>query len=286
MQPAAHNHGLRRLTTLLLLVAVIVYMNGCGGGDSAGKTASSAPSAPDTQQAADLATAQKVYAGTPRTPAGFYADPAPAGVTGTVATTHLKNSDLAGAPAGAPAFELCNDDMAQATAWSEGKSTFMGSYADLVDVTGNARYWELTRVPRADVSARLRHRVFKCSYVNRSGLDPATDSGPAGTLNQRPLDAASLRDLTEYLWHFTAFNNADHVVLDSTAGTAPSGSLAHVITMARLTRAAVSGDCDRIDMLRWTHSANTSTGDLSRQLEILRTIRARRSNGLVELCAS
>jgi FlaG/FlaF family flagellin (archaellin) len=280
MRTTAQNHGLRRLTTLLLLVAVIVYLNGCGGGDSV-------PSSPNnTQQAADLATAQKVYTGTPRTPAGFYADPAPVGVTGTVATTHLKNSDLASAAVGAAAFELCNDDMAQTTAWSEGKSTFMGSYADLVDVTGNARYWELTRVPRADVSARLRHRVFKCSYVNRSGLDPATDSGPAGTLNQRPLDGASLKDLTEYLWHFTAFDNADHVVLDSAAGTAPSGFLAHVITMARLTRATIASDCDRIDVLRWTHSANTATGALSRQLDTLRTLAARRVNGLVELCAS
>ena len=280
MRTTAHNHGLRRLTTLSLLVAVIVYITGCGGGGSA-------PAAPNkTQQAADLATAQKVYAGTPRTPAGFYADPAPVGVTGTVATVHLRNSDLAGAPVDAAAYELCNDDMAQATAWSEGKSTFMGSYADLVDVTGNARYWELTRVPRADVSARLRHRIFKCSYVNRSGFDPATDSGPAGTLNLRPLDAAALKDLTEYLWYFTAFDNADHIVLDSAAGTAPNGSLAHMITMARLARAAVSGDCDRIDVLRWTHSANTLTGSLSRQLDTLQTIRARRSNGLVELCAS
>jgi hypothetical protein len=280
MRTTAQNHGLRRLTTRLLLVAVIVCVNGCGGGESA------APAPNTTQKAADLATAQKVYAGTPRTPAGFYADPAPIGVTGTVATTHLKNSDLAGAPSGAAAFELCNDDMAQATAWSEGKSTFMGSYADLVDVTGNARYWELTRVPRADVSARLRHRVFRCSYVNRSELDPATDSGPAGTLNLRPLDAASLKDLTEYLWHFAVFNNADHVVLDSAAGAAPNGFLAHVITMAHLTRATVSGDCDRIDILRWTHSANTTTGSLSRQLDTLQTMRTRRSNGLVELCAS
>jgi hypothetical protein len=285
MRTTAQNYGLRRLTTLLLLVALIVYTNGCGGGDSAGKTAGSTPSAPNAQQAADLATAQKVYMGTPRTPAGFYADPTPVGVTGTVATTHLKNSDLAGAPVGAAAFELCNDDMAQATAWSEGKSTFMGSYADLVDVTGNARYWELTRVPRADVSARLRHRVFKCSYVNRSSLDPAIDSGPAGTLNLRPLDAASLKDLTEYLWQFAAFNNADHVVLDSAAGSAPSGSLAHVITMARLTRAAVSSDCDQIDILRWTHSANTTTGALSRQLDTLQTIRARRVAGIAELCS-
>ena len=99
MRTSAQIHGLRRLTTLLLLVAVIVYLNGCGGGGSA-------PAAPNkTQQAADLATAQKVYAGTPRTPAGFYADPAPVGVTGTVATLHLKNSDLAGAPVNAAAFE-------------------------------------------------------------------------------------------------------------------------------------------------------------------------------------
>ena len=275
--------ALRRLSTLLVLIALIIYLNGCGGG---GENSSGPPSqSPNNPQlAADLAIAEKVYAGTPRTPAGFYADPAPQGVTGVVATTHLKNSDLTGATAGTPTFELCSDDMAQVTGWSEGRSTFMGSYADLVDVNGNSRYWELTRVPRADVSARLRHRVFKCGYVSRSSVDLAADNGPAGTLNQRPLDTVILKDLTEYLWHFTIYNNADHVVLESAASAAVAGSLAHTIRMARLTRAALAGDCDRIDVLRWTHTANTVDGALGRQLEIAQTIRARRVNGVVEIC--
>jgi RES domain-containing protein len=267
---------------MLLLIALIVYLNGCGGGSNSSSSISQAPNNP--QLTADLTIAEKAYAGTPRTPTGFYADPAPPGVNGTVATTHLKNSDTVGVAVGTPNFELCSDDLAQVTGWSEGKSVFMGSYADLVDINGNARYWELTRVPRADVSARLRHRVFKCAYVNRSSVDLAADNGPAGSLMQRPLDAASLKVLTEYLWHFTSYNNADHVVLDSTASAAAAGSLAHTIRMARLTRATLAGDCDRVDVLRWTHSAHTADGALSRQLDITQQIRARRVNSVAEIC--
>ncbi len=284
-QTAIHAPAIRRMTTLLLLIAIIIYLNGCGSGGNS-SAVNSAPSNPNAAQSAvDLVTAQKAFDGTPRTPVGFYVDSLPSGVTGVVATTHLKNSDLAGAPVGAIAFELCSDNLSQITAWSEDQSIFMGSYADLVDISGQSRYWELTRVPRTDVSARLRHRVFKCSYLNRANVDPATDNGIAGMLLQQPLDAATLRDLAEYLWHFTSFDNADHVVLESVPGGAAAGSLAHAIRMAKITRSTVPGECDRIDVLRWTHTANTASGAISRQLETLQTLRARRNNGVVELCA-
>ena len=184
---------------------------------------------------------------------------------------------------GAVRYELCATDMAQATAWSEQKSTWMNSYADLVDVTADTRLWELTRVPRADVNSRLRHRVFKCSYLNRDNSDLANDSGAAGMV-ATALSAAALKTLSEYLWQFTAFNNADHVVLTSAAATAAAGQQAHAITLARLSRASVPGDCDRIDVRRWTHTLTDATGALGRSLETTQTIRARLTNGSVSLC--
>ena len=45
-------------------------------------------------------------------------------------------------------------------------------------------------------------RVFKCAYLDRSDANLRDSAGPAGQLNRRPLTAAELRDLSEYLWQF------------------------------------------------------------------------------------
>jgi hypothetical protein len=262
----------------LTLAAACLWLASCGGGEP------TAPVAPPVSTAYEKSVAQHAYAGTPRTPADFYADPPPAGVTGMVATTHLKNADVA-APANGTRYELCTDDMAQAIAWSEVLPTFNGSYADIVDVAANAQTIEVLRVPRSDVNARLRHRVFRCSYVDRSTTNLDSISGSAGVVNVRPLTAASLKALAEYLWQFTVHNNADHVVLSSVAGSAPAGQIAHVIEMARLTRATVSGQCDQIDVQQWTHTADATAGTLQRALATTRTLRARRDTfGEVTIC--
>ncbi|MCS6948305.1 MAG: hypothetical protein NZM12_11870, partial [Steroidobacteraceae bacterium] len=252
----AHGERARRLRAIaaaLMLAALIIVANGCGSGSADGPNSGSIASASGNGQ--DRAIAERLYTGTPRTPEGFYSEHRPAGVSGTIATWHLKSTDLGPQPATAPSYELCSDDLAQATAWSEHRATFQGGYADLVEIAGNLRFWELIRVPRADVNSRLRHRVFKCSYVDRATTDLAAPNGAAGTLHWRPLDAAVLRELVEYLWHFTAFNNADHIVLSSTPGPSDAATLQHAIEMARLTRAPHAGGCDRVDLLRWTHSA-------------------------------
>ncbi len=260
------------------LATACLWLTGCGGGEA------TAPVSPPVSTAYEKSVAQQAYAGTPRTPADFYADPPPAGVTGVVATTHLKNADVT-APANGTRYELCSDDMGQAIAWSEVLPTFNGSYADIVDVTMNAQTIEVLRVPRNDVNARLRHRVFRCSYVDRSTTNLDSASGSAGIVNVRPLTAASLKTLTEYLWQFTLYNNADHVVLSSAAGTAPAGQMSHVIEMAKLTRATVSGQCDQIDVLQWTHTADATAGTLQRSLATTRTFRARRDSfGEVTIC--
>lgn len=270
----------RRPWELLLLLAAtaLLLLTSCGGsGDEA-----AAPS--PVQNASDLPIAQQVYAGTPRTPADFYSESPPVGVTGTVATLHLKNSDVAPAANG-PRYEMCTDDSAQAISWSEMRPSFNGSYADIVDMSSDAQRFEIIRVPRSDSTARLQHRVFRCSYLDRSTTNLDTESGSAGTVNSRPVDPAGLKRLSEYLWRFTIHNNADHIVLSTSATTAPAGQLAHTIEMARLTRAATSTECDMITVLRWRHVADTTTGVLQRDLSEVRSIRARRDNlGTVTLC--
>jgi hypothetical protein len=258
-----------------------LLLAGCGGGGGSEPTAG----APAPLQAGnDKAVAMHVYAGTPRTPPGFYSEAPPDAATGPVATVHLKNADITPAVNG-PRYELCTDDSAQAIQWSELRPSFGGGYADMVDVRGDERLFEIVRVPRTDSSARLLHRVFRCSYLDRSTTDLDAPSGPAGTVNRRPLDAASLRSLSEYLWRFTSFNNADHVVLASTTTGSAASRLAHTIEMARLTRAAHSSECDRIDILRWTHSLDPSTGALQRELGTVRSFRVRRDGpGDVTIC--
>lgn len=280
---------LRRAAQVWLVAALLVayvVLAGCGGGSGGSNNAvggtSQAPS-PSGLTATQQDAAEKLYAGTPRTPVGFFADPPPVGVTGSVQTLHLKSTDET--PGAASRYELCSNDSAQALAWSEAKTASLASYADLVEQNANAQLYEFVRVPRSDANARLRHRVFRCSYVDRSNTDLPSDTGPAGVVNQRPLDAALLRDMAEYLWQFTTFNNADHIVLASAAASASSASeIAHAIDMARLTRGATASDCDRIDLLRWTHTLNTTTGALRRQLDTVSTFNARRANGVVGSC--
>jgi hypothetical protein len=263
---------------VLVLATACLWLSACGGGEA------TAPVTPPVSTAYEKSVAQQAYAGTPRTPADFYADPPPTGATGIGATMHLKNADIA-APANGSRYELCTDDMAQAIAWSEVLPNFNGSYSDIVDVAANAQTIEVLRVPRSDVNARLRHRVFRCSYVDRSTTDLDSTSGSAGIVNVRPLTATSLKTLTEYLWQFTLYNNADHIVLSSATTSAPAGQISHVIEMARLTRATVAGQCDQIDVLQWTHTADATVGSLQRTLTTTRTFRSRRDTlGEVTIC--
>lgn len=273
----------RRWEWWLFVALMTLLLAGCGGGG--GSDAGSATTQASTAQAShEKSIAQQVYAGTPRTPTDFYGEQPPAGATGPVATVHLKNADITPAANG-PRYELCTEDSAQAIQWSELRPSFNGSYADMVDMRSDERLFEIVRVPRTDSTARLLHRVFRCSYLDRSTTDLEVASGAAGMMNRRPLDAAELRTLSEYLWRFTAFNNADHVVLSSAASTAASGRIAHAIEMARLTRAATSSECDRIDVLRWTHSVDTGSGAVQRELATTSSFRARRDGlGDVTIC--
>lgn len=267
----------------LLLLATAFVLNGCGGGGGDGSsTPSPATVSSRPVDQTDLQIAQTLYAGTPRTPTGFYSDPGPSGQA-HVSTAHLKNTDIAPA-AGQPLHELCTDDWNEALSWSETSAQNAAPYADLMETNDDARYFEFGRMRQGDPDFYLRARVFKCSYLDRSSADLRSTAGPAGRLNQRPLTATDLRTLSEYLWQFTTYNNFGHAVLQSRGRTTTSG-LSHTLYIANLVRDGTSASCDRIDVQTWTHSVDTRSGELQLDVGTEWSFGARESAGVAVACS-
>lgn len=264
-------------------VALCVSSCGGGGGSESGDSApASIPISKRPTSLTDLQIAELVYAGSPRTPADFHADAAPASYA-YVNTSHLKNTDIATVPADAAQYELCSGDWNEALAWSEEAQQRSGEYADLMATDENERYFEFGRVRSSEPDRYLRGRVFKCAYLERATSNLRQQAGSAGVLKSTPTDAESLQLLSEYLWQFTTYNNYGHTVLSST-GEASSNSLRHTLLIANLEAAGTSSTCDRIVVEAWRHDAVTATGELTRGVEELWSFGAREVSGAVELC--
>lgn len=272
----------------------------CGGGGGAASApasgASSQPasvpspapvviSPPAPASNGDLVLAARLYKGDARTPAGFDLETRPSNVVGTLSTRHLKNTDLAtGNQAISRTYEMCTNDMAEAVEWSERQATWQGQYSDLVEVNGDEHMFEVVRVPRADVTAMLRHRVFRCDYLDRSDTDLRSDVGAAGSMNQRPLTAGELEKLAEYLWQFTLFNNSDYAVESSTS-SASGNTIMQTIRIGQIERGS-NGACDTVHLSDWVHSMDAVNGAITRSLTAVRSFKVKSTSAGAETCAS
>jgi phage-related tail fiber protein len=174
--------------------------------------------------------------------------------------------------------------MAEAVEWSERQANWQGQYSDLVEVNGDAHMYEVVRVPRADVTAMIRHRVFRCDYLDRSNTDLRADIGAAGSMNQRPLTAVELDKLAEYLWQFTLFNNSDYAVESST--TAANGStITQTIRMGQIERGS-AGACDTVNVSDWVHSMDAASGAITRSLTTVRSFKVKSTSAGAESCTA
>jgi hypothetical protein len=285
------------LRTTFILVTASLLLAACGGGGGAGSSAppasgnsqpasvSTPPASntPPSTSSADLELAARLYQGDARTPAGFDVESRPSNVAGTLSTRHLKNTDVATGPqAISPIYEMCTNDMAQAIDWSERQATYQGQYSDIAEVHGDTRMFEIVRVPRADVTAMIRHRVFRCDYVDRTNSDLRADAGSAGSMNQRPLTADELEKLAEYLWQFTLFNNSDYAV-QSSSTTVDGSNIVQTIRMGQLVRGSAGG-CDTVQLMDWTHTMNSTNGSLTRTLGNVRSFQVKSTSGAVSSC--
>lgn len=279
----AHS-SLKRCRPHAIALAIAVALSSCGGGGGEDDAPSTAPAAARAVEQSDLQVAQGVYGNGSRIPDGFYTGPAASGQD-HVSTVHLKNTDIdASLSALHPQYELCTNDWNQAVDWSEASAQSAPQYADLVATNDDARYFEFDRVRGGEPQFHVRTRIFKCAYLDRATADLRAAIGSAGQLNQRPLTAADLRTLSEYLWQFTSYNNFGHVVLKSSGATTGS-ALAHTLIMGELVRNGLSTGCDRIDVIAWRHTADSTSGALELDVQTLWSFGARESGGAAQLCA-
>lgn len=264
---------------LLLPGGIALLLCACGGGGDELSTGG----APNTLAAGGVTythseIAALIYSDSQRTPDGFYIESAPV-FSGYVATSHLKTTDVNGSAV--LVHELCSDDFNQALQWSETANTLSGDNASLTGNDATERYFEFDRLRTSTPPGYLRQRVYKCAYLDRGTVDLQATSGAAGTFNARPLDAAALKQLSEYLWQFTGYNNFGNVVLRS-IGTSGSNSLAHSLIIATLLSS--SDGCDTIDVAEWQHTVDSGNGELTLSLTPLFSFQAQESNGSVSLC--
>jgi hypothetical protein len=256
------------------VLTAVWAVSSCGSNDAGLPLSSASPLPPGDEQ-----IAAALYAGTPRTPAGFLADsPAPSSYA-QVTTYHIKTSQLAASSA--TTHEVCTDDWNTALAWSEEVAAQANPYLDLVTNDTTALYFEFGRVPRGLAGQYVRQRVYRCAYLDRAGVELAAADGFAGVVNARPLDAAVLRGLVEYLWRFTSYNNAGHAVLASEASL-PGPT--HSLRLANLERAAAGAACDRVTVREWTYEADVSTGELVLDADVVREFGVREQGGTLVGC--
>lgn len=265
--------------------SLLLLLSACGGGGDSTSSAAVATAPASGGNALNYSNSQiatLIYSDSLRVPAGFYTDSVPV-FSGYVATSHLKTTDLNGSAI--LHHELCTDDFNQALQWSETVNSVSGDNAALTGNDVTDRYFEFDRLRNGSPQGYLRQRIYKCGYLNRGTVDLQAASGDAGMINARPLNAALLKDLSEYLWQFTRYNNFGNVVLSS-SGSTGSDSLNHSLIIASLSRASAPASCDTISVFEWRHSVNTGDGALTLSLIPLLSFQAQESNGAVSVCGS
>lgn len=249
-----------------------------GGGDPA--TVQTTASASGTLPA-DQAIAALVYDADYQTPPGFYVDER-AGTPRSYTLHHVLDES--------GSYELCSDDYAEALAWEAADSAARGVQGYYVESRDSDRYFEFVRELAYendignvdDLTSPGFGRVFKCSSIDRTGVDRSLVSGYAGRVNARPLDSDAVRIFSEYLWQFAFFPAGRRKVLSS-FGSEHEEWLEHTLHIAlAVTRGA--GDCDRIEVASWRFTADRATGDVAMRFSILRSFDALLDDDAVQIC--
>lgn len=187
-------------------------------------------------------------------------------------------------------FEMCTDDLVIAQAWEQADNASRAVSGYYVASLENDRYFEFARELSfnddvsniGDITSPGFARVFKCSHTNRDGVDRQLLDGYAGRLDPAELDAQALREFTEYLWQFRFFPVTDKKILDSTA-VSVSGGLQHTLLLALVTNQGTDR-CDLIELVEWRFHVNSSSGEIERTFDTVRSFEASFVDGEPSLC--
>lgn len=224
---------------------------------------------------------QKIYDQSYQVPAGFYVDER-ADTPQSYTVHHVKDPSVS--------YELCTDEFAVAREWEEADNAARSVSGYFVDSVEHERYFEIVReltyndgvgsVERATSPGYAR--VFKCSAVNRDGVDRNLRDGYAGLLNARPLSTATVKEFAEYLWQFTFFASKERKVLQSFTRET-SDRIEHTLLLG-LAHSQGFDRCDRIEVIDWVWSVDKATGEVSKSYNPLYEMEAKLTAGVPETC--
>lgn len=265
----------------LTLLPILVVAAACGGSGSAESGKNTTPDDRFVALPSDAEILIKAYDSDYHVPDGFFVDER-ATTTRSYTVHHVLDASAS--------FELCSNDLVEAQAWEAADNAARAVNGYYVTSYENERYFEFVRELAytqdvgniAEPTSPGYARVFKCSHTSRDGVDRSLLDGYAGRIPTERLDAASLRDFTEYLWQFTFFNVSHKKVIDSYASHASAG-LQHTLLLAFVVNQGVDA-CDRIDVIDWRYTADPASGDVERRFDTVHSFGARLVDGTPTLC--
>ena len=261
------------------LVVVSLSIGACSGGE---------PVTTDSQESefpkplpSNEEILAAVYDNTYQVPEEFYVDER-ADTPQSYSLYHLQDDSIS--------YELCTDDYSEAITWEDADNLSRSVSGYYVGSVETENYFEVIRelafpddignIP--DLTSPGFARVFKCSSVNRNGVDRNLRNGYGGTISRARLSVDTVRDFVEYLWQFTYFDTGRGKVLDSFTNERP-GAYAHTLLLAfRISRG--DNECDRIEVIDWIFSADKLSGDVNREFRFLFALDAHLNNGVPEQC--
>jgi hypothetical protein len=228
-----------------------------------------------------LEIAELVYDPEYRVPADFYRDER-ANTQESYTLHHVKDQSNS--------YELCSDDFAEALSWEAADNDTRSIQGVLAGSYENSRYFEIVRdlaypgdignVP--GTTSPGFSRVFKCSYVDRTGVDRHLRDGYAGRMTIRPLTIEATQELVQYLWQFAFFWPGQAKVVATRSGATGAADW-HSLWLAIRTGQG-AGRCDRIDVVEWRFATERNSGEIIKKFEIVLSFEAQLSNGNPQIC--
>ncbi len=224
-----------------------------------------------------LAVAQAVYAIEPTTPADFYkeADPYPDRLT---LTAHVARTDIEPGSVD-PDFAVCSDSQTEAAAWSDAAAENMSDQSQRMGDRVSDWYYQFDHDLGASPPVLLQSRVFRCAALDRS----VVADGVVARINLAAPLASDLKFVVEYLWNFSASNNALSAVIRSQSLNT-TDVLEHELLEATARKFQGAGGCDRIQVVRVRFRLDPMNSLVTRSSSVAGEFDAKLEAGAAVLC--
>ena len=265
-----------------VLLIVVLVLTGCTSGGPDTVELPPPREFPTREQALDL-----IYSTTYRVPSDFYVDDR-ADTPRSYTVYHVKNLAIREEDR----WELCTDDFQTAYDWEQADNDRRLIGGVFVEWVENDRYWEFVR--ELDVSGSVGNtgltepgfaRVFKCSYVNRDGVDRTNENGYGGTFNA-PLSLAAASEFAEYMWQWKYWGATTAKVLDTYSEDAGDVYKHRLLLGLAVDQYDPERDCDLIQIVDWVWIFDKATGEITKRVEAVDRFDAKLENGTPIVCAN